>query len=169
MILTDKIRKALRVAAIQHDKQYRKDNLTPFIIHPYEVALIVSEYIDDEDIISATLLHDLLEDTSGYSYEKLKEEFGEKVANIVQSLTDEPLPDFDWNQKHQKYLENLKTASDEAVLVCLVDKFSNVSTAPVNQDRVWYYQGIIDIAKSRELTKNIKLLSDFENLVSNNK
>ncbi len=169
MILTDKIRKALRVAAIQHDKQYRKDNLTPFIIHPYEVALIVSEYIDDEDIISAALLHDLLEDTSGYSYEKLKEEFGEKVANIVQSLTDEPLPDFDWNQKHQKYLENLKTASDEAVLVCLVDKFSNVSTAPVNQDRVWYYQGVIDIAKSRELTKNFKLLSDFENLVSNNK
>lgn len=169
MILTDKIRKALRVAAIQHDKQYRKDNLTPFIIHPYEVALRVSEYIDDEDIISAALLHDLLEDTSGYSYEKLKEEFGEKVANIVQSLTDEPLPDFDWNQKHQKYLENLKTASDEAVLVCLVDKFSNVSTAPVNQDRVWYYQGVIDIAKSRELTKNFKLLSDFENLVSNNK
>ena len=169
MILTDKIRKALRVAAVQHDKQYRKDNLTPFIIHPYEVALIVSEYIDDEDIISAALLHDLLEDTSGYSYEKLKEEFGEKVANIVQSLTDEPLPDFDWNQKHQKYLENLKTASDEAVLVCLVDKFSNVSTAPVNQDRVWYYQGVIDIAKSRELTKNFKLLSDFENLVSNNK
>ncbi len=169
MKLTDKIRKALRVAAIQHDKQYRKDNLTPFIIHPYEVALIVSEYSNDEDVMSAALLHDLLEDTSGYSYEKLKEEFGETVAIIVQSLTDEPLPDLDWNQKHQKYLENLKNTSDEAVLVCLADKFSNISTAPVNQDRVWYYQGVIEIAKSRELTKNTKLLSDFENLVLNNK
>lgn len=169
MKLTDKIRKALRVAAIQHDKQYRKDNLTPFIIHPYEVALIVSEYSNDEDVMSAALLHDLLEDTSGYSYEKLKEEFGEKVASIVQSLTDEPLLDMDWNLKHQKYLEDLKTASDEAVLVCLADKYSNVSTAPVNQDRVWYYQGVIEIAKSRELTKNTKLLSDFENLVLNNK
>jgi len=168
MKLTNKIRKALRVAAIQHDKQYRKDNLTPFVIHPFEVALIVSEYTEDEDIISAALLHDLLEDTSGYSYEKLEEEFGEKVAAIVQSLTDEPLPDLDWNQKHQKYLKKLENASDEAVLICLADKYSNVSTAPVNQDRVWYYQGVIEIAKSRELTKNNKLLSDFENLVSNN-
>lgn len=157
MKLTDKIRRALRVAAIQHDKQYRKDNLTPLIIHPFEVALIVSEYTDDEDVMSAALLHDLLEDTSGYFYEKLEEEFGEKVANIVQSLTDEPLPDLDWNQKHQKYLENLKNTSDEAILVCLADKYSNVSTAPVNQDRVWYYQGVIEIAKSRELTKNNKL------------
>ena len=170
MKLTDKIRKALRVAAIQHDKQYRKDNLTPFIIHPFEVALIVSEYTDDEDAMSAALLHDLLEDTSGYFHEKLKEEFGEKVANIVQSLTDEPLPEeLTWNEKHQKYLENLKSSSDEAILVCLADKYSNVSTAPVNQDRVWYYQDVIEIAKSRELTKNTKLLSDFENLVSNNK
>ncbi len=169
MELTKKIRKALRVAAIQHDKQYRKDNLTPFVIHPFEVALIVSEYTEDEDIISSALLHDLLEDTSGFSYEKLKEEFGETVANIVQSLTDEPLPDLNWNQKHQQYLENLKNTSDEAVLVCLADKYSNVSTAPVNQDRVWYYQAVIEIAKSRELTKNTKILSDFENLVLNKK
>lgn len=169
MDLTPKIRKALRLAATQHDGQHRRDNITPFIIHPFEVAMIVSEYTEDEDTISAALLHDLLEDTLGYSYEKLKEEFGEKVANIVQSLTDKPLPDLDWNQKHQKYLENLRNTSDETVLVCLADKFSNVSTAPVNQGRVWYYQRVIEIAKSRELTKNTKLLSDFENLVINNK
>lgn len=169
MILTDKIRKALRLAATQHDGQHRRDNITPFIIHPIEVALIVSEYTNDEDIISAALLHDLLEDTSGYPYERLNEEFGEKVANIVHSLTDEPLPDLNWNQKHQKYLVNLENVSDEAVLVCLADKYSNVSTAPVNQDRVWYYQGVIEIAKYRELTKDTKLLSDFENLVLNNK
>lgn len=169
MVLTDKIRKAIRVASIQHDKQYRKDNVTPFIIHPFEVAIIVSEFTTDENIISSALLHDVLEDTHGYSYENLADAFGEKVANIVLSLTDEPLPDLDWNQKHQKYLENLRNASDEAVLVCLADKYSNVSTAPVNQDRVWYYQGVIEIAKTRELTKNTKLLNDFENLVFNKK
>ncbi len=169
MILTDKIRKAIRIATIQHDKQYRKDNVTPFIVHPFEVSLIVSEFTADEDIISSALLHDILEDTQGYSYEKLMGEFGEKIANIVQSLTDEPLPDLDWNQKHQKYLENLRNTSDEAILVCLADKYSNVSTAPVNQDRVWYYHGVIEIAKTRELTKNTKLLNNFENLVSNKK
>ena len=165
MILTDKIRKALRLAATQHDGQHRRDNITPFIIHPIEVAMIVSEYTNNEDIISSALLHDVLEDTQGCSYEKLLEDFGSKVADIIQSLTDKPLPDLSWNEKHQKYLEDLKNSSDESVLVCLADKYSNVSTGPVNQDRIWYYQGVIKISKERKLTQNIKLLKDFEDLI----
>lgn len=165
MNLTPKVRKALRLAAVQHDGQHRKDGITPFVIHPVEVAMIVSEYSNDEDIICSALLHDVLEDTQGCSYEKLLEDFDSKVADIVQSLTDKPLPDLAWNEKHVKYLEDLKNSSDEAILVCLADKYSNVSTAPVNQDRVWYYRGVISVAKERKLTQNIKLLKDFENLV----
>ena len=165
MILTDKITKALRLATTQHDGQHRRDNITPFIIHPIEVAMIVSEYTNDEDIISSALLHDVLEDTKGCSYEKLSKEFGEKVANIVQSLTDNPLSDLTWNEKHTKYLEELKNSSDEAVLICLADKYSNVSTGLVNQDRGWYYQKVISVAKERRLTQNTKLLKDFEDLI----
>jgi len=165
MILTPKIRQALRLAATQHDGQHRKDGVTPFIIHPIEVAMIVSEYTNNEDIISSALLHDVLEDTQGYSYEKLAKDFGDKVADTVQSLTDKPFPDLSWNEKHQKYLENLKNSSDESVLVCLADKYSNVSTGPVNQDRVWYYQGVISVAKERKSTQSTKLLKDFENLI----
>ncbi|MFA6518884.1 MAG: HD domain-containing protein [Candidatus Shapirobacteria bacterium] len=153
------------MAATQHDGQYRKDGVTPFIIHPFEVAMIVSEYTNDEDIISSALLHDVLEDTQGYSYERLIEDFGNKVADIVQSLTDKPLPDLTWNDKHIKYLENLKHSSDESVLICLADKYSNVSTGPVDQNRVWYYQGVINVAKERKLTKDTKLLEDFEDLI----
>lgn len=165
MNLTSKIQKALRLAAVQHNGQYRKDGITPFIIHPIEVAIIISEYIEDEDIICSALLHDVLEDTQGCSYEKLAEDFGDKVASIVQSLTDKPLPDLSWNEKHQKYLEDLKNSRDEAVLICLADKFANVSTGPMNQDRIWYYQGMINIAKDRKLTQDTKLLKDFEDLI----
>lgn len=165
MDLTTKIRKALRIAAIQHDKQYRRDNKTPFIIHPIEVALVVSKYTDDENVICSALLHDVLEDTVGCTINNLIEEFDNKVANIVQSLTDEPLPDLTWDQKHQKYLKNLENSRDEAVLVCLADKFVNVSKEQLNMDRIWYYQGIINIAKDRELTKNTQLLQDFKNLI----
>ncbi len=164
MILTSKIRKALRLAASQHNGQYRKDGFTPFIIHPFEVAMIVLNYTDNEDVICSALLHDVLEDTQGYSYEKLEEDFGDKVADTVQSLTDKSLPNLSWSEKHHIYLENLRTSSDEAVLICLADKYSNVSTGPVNQDRVWYYQGVIEISKDRKLTKNTKLLRDFEKL-----
>ena len=166
MILTPKIRKALRLAAIQHDGQHRKDGITPFIIHPIEVAIIISEYTNNEDIICAALLHDILEDTLGYSVDKLRDNFGEKVTEIVGSLTDTPYPDLSWSEKHKIYLEVLEDSSDEAVLVCLADKYSNVSTGPVDPERVWYYRGVVDICKKRELIKNIKLLKDFENLIS---
>lgn len=134
MQLTSKIRKALRLAATQHDGQYRRDNTTPFIIHPVEVALVVSEYTDNEDIISAALLHDVLEDTQGYTYEKLAEEYGNKVADIVQSLTDEPLPELSWNEKHTKYLENLNKGiklirySTKIVPTITVDRSINYDT-----------------------------------------
>lgn len=165
MDLTPKIRKALRLAATLHDGQYRRNSPIPVIIHPFEVAMVVSEYTKDEDIISSAFLHDVLEDTQGYSYQKMVDDFGSRVADIVQSLTDQPLPDLTWDEKHQKYLENLKNSSDEAVLVCLADKFANVSHQPLNLDRVWYYQEIINIAQGRQLTKNTKLLDEFKGLL----
>lgn len=166
MIISPKIRKALRLAAVQHDGQYRRDSATPFVIHPIEVAMIVSEYTNNDDIISAALLHDVLEDTRGCSYEKLLEDFGSKVADIVQSLTDKPLSDLTWNEKHQKYLKDLKNSSDEAVLICLADKYSNVSIGQVNQDRIWYYQGVLTIAKDRVLTSGTKLLHEFDEIIN---
>lgn len=165
MNLTPKIRKALRLAATLHDGQYRRNAKIPVIVHPFEVAMIVSDYTSDEDIISSAFLHDVLEDTQGYSYDQMAEEFGKRVADIVESLTDEPLPDLSWNEKHQKYLDNLKKCSDEAVLICLADKFANVSYEPLKTDRVWYYQGVISIAEERPLTKNTKLLRDFKELI----
>ena len=165
MDLTPKIRKALRLAATLHDGQYRRNSPIPVIIHPFEVAMVVSEYTKDEDIISSAFLHDVLEDTQGYSYQKMVDDFGSRVADIVQSLTDQPLPDLTWDEKHKKYLENLKNSSDEAVLVCLADKFANVSHQPLNLDRVWYYQEIINIAQDRQLTKNTKLLDEFKGLL----
>lgn len=166
MDLTPKIRKALRTAATLHDGQYRRNSPIPAIVHPFEVAMVVSDYTKDEDIISSAFLHDVLEDTQGYSYEKMVEDFGSRVADIVRSLTDEPLPeDLTWDEKHQKYLENLKNSSDEAVLVCLADKFANVSHDQLNLDRVWYYQGVINIAQERQLTKNTKLLDEFKGIL----
>lgn len=165
MKLTSKIRDAIRIATTQHDGQYRKDGKTPFVVHPIEVACLVYEYAKDDDTVVAAFLHDVLEDTQGCSPEDIKIWFGDKVFNIVSSLTDTPYPDLSWDEKHQKYLQILENSSDEAVLICLADKYSNVSLGPVNPDRVWYYQGVIKIAESRLLTRNTKLLDDFKKIV----
>lgn len=167
MKFTSKIREAIRVATIQHKDQKRRDGITPFIIHPIEVACLVSEYAKGDDAVAAAWLHDVIEDTEGYSIEDIKINFGEKVGEIVSSLTDIPYPDLSWDEKHKKYLEILKKSSDESVLVSLADKYANISAGPINSKRVWYYQEIIKIAEKCPLTKNTKLLEDFRRLVAN--
>lgn len=52
-------------------------------MHPIEVGDIVSTMTQDEEIISAAVLHDTIEDCEGVSREILAREFSERVAGIV--------------------------------------------------------------------------------------
>jgi (p)ppGpp synthase/HD superfamily hydrolase len=56
------INNALIIAAKIHKDQTRKGTDIPYIVHPFEVALILQENGADEDMIAAGLLHDVLED-----------------------------------------------------------------------------------------------------------
>ena len=56
------IRKAAEFAVNAHEGQNRKSG-EPFVIHPYNVALILSELEMDDEAIAAGLLHDTVEDT----------------------------------------------------------------------------------------------------------
>ena len=60
------ILKATKFSTLKHKNQKRKDGKTPYIIHPISVAIILVEIggIDDNEILSAALLHDTVEDLS---------------------------------------------------------------------------------------------------------
>ena len=55
------ISKAYKFAKRLHGNQTRKDG-TLYLTHPVEVALILSKLGFDEDVVSAALLHDVVED-----------------------------------------------------------------------------------------------------------
>ena len=76
---TSHIQKAINKAADLHRGQIRKGDGLPYIVHPFSVALILLKYTNDEDIIAAGLLHDVLEDVEGYEYEDLKRNFTKKI------------------------------------------------------------------------------------------
>ena len=76
------INRATEFATRAHEGQVRKGTKRPYIVHPVEVADIVSTMTQDEEIISAAVLHDTIEDTD-VTYEDIKAEFGEKIAEIV--------------------------------------------------------------------------------------
>ena len=80
-----KIRRAFETAKAAHAGQVRKSG-EPFIIHPLEVAIILSELRLDKETLIAALLHDVVEDTL-LTTEDIKNEFGEEVMFLVDGVT----------------------------------------------------------------------------------
>ena len=68
------ISEAVSFAAKAHDGMRRKQSNTPYIIHPLEAAVIVSTMTDDQHIISAAALHDVVEDTM-VTLDEIEEKF----------------------------------------------------------------------------------------------
>ena len=79
------IQQSLRVAYRAHRGQARKSG-EPFIIHPVEVALLLSGMKMDAPTVMAGLLHDTVEDTD-LTFEQVEAMFGQEVKNIVEGET----------------------------------------------------------------------------------
>nr|WP_243770117.1 bifunctional (p)ppGpp synthetase/guanosine-3',5'-bis(diphosphate) 3'-pyrophosphohydrolase [Amycolatopsis acidicola] len=79
------LQRAYDVAEELHREQRRKSG-DPYITHPLAVATILAELGMDTITLVAALLHDTVEDT-GYSLEQLSEDFGDKVAQLVDGVT----------------------------------------------------------------------------------
>jgi (p)ppGpp synthase/HD superfamily hydrolase len=185
MELTSKTKKARDFAETKHEGQLRKGSDIPYFTHPDAVAKILAEYTDDEDIISAGYLHDVLEDVEGYTYEDLSKDFSKRIANIVNNVTHQDgeikLTKEEkrkrWKKRKQEYVEHLKKAPKEALLVCAADKIHNLETIiekykiegeemwgifnapePQKENVIWYYEAVLNELK--ELLNNpiVKLL-----------
>ena len=136
------IRKAYDYAAFKHKDQYRVSG-EAYIIHPLEVACILTELHVGPNTLCAGLLHDVVEDTDA-TYEDIKELFSEDVASLVEGLTKIDKLQFSSLEKaqavnHQKML--LAMAKDIRVIVVkLADRLHNMRTldsmAPDKQVRI---------------------------------
>ncbi|MGH3995593.1 MAG: RelA/SpoT family protein, partial [Pseudonocardiaceae bacterium] len=79
------LQRAYDVADEQHRGQRRKSG-DPYITHPLAVAAILAELGMDTTTLVAALLHDTIEDTD-YSLDRLREDFGDDVARLVNGVT----------------------------------------------------------------------------------
>jgi GTP pyrophosphokinase len=79
------LQRAYDVAAAKHEGQKRKSG-DPYITHPLAVATILAELGMDTTTLVAALLHDTVEDTD-YSLDRLRKDFGEEVAHLVDGVT----------------------------------------------------------------------------------
>ena len=124
------IEEAYIFAAKLHAGQYRISE-EPYIIHPVEVAKILTDLMMDKHTIIAALLHDIIEDT-GTAPETIKEKFGDDVLNLVQGVT--KLGKYQFKSKEERQAENFRRmfiamANDVRVIFLkLADRLHNMRT-----------------------------------------
>ena len=133
------INKAIEFATKAHEGQLRKGTKRPYIVHPVEVGDIVSTMTNDEEIISAAVLHDTIEDCEDVTREILAREFSERVASIVAQESEDKSRT--WMERKRATIEHIRTAPREVQMVGLADKLSNMRDInrdyPVCGEELW--------------------------------
>lgn len=123
------IEQAIQAATLLHRDQVRKGRAQcPYVSHLFSVAAIISNYHDNEEVIIAGLLHDTIEDTE-YTYEELEADFGERVRDLVYTVTEEKDMngrELSWIERKETYIKKLKKAPEEALVVAAADKIHNL-------------------------------------------
>lgn len=156
------LNEAIEFATAAHEGQFRKGTRRPYIVHPIEVADIVSTMTEDEEIICAAVLHDTIEDCHDITMDVLRLKFGERVAEMVaQESEDKSLT---WEERKSMTIRRLESAPIAVQMIGLADKLSNLRDIdrdyPVFGEKLWmrfrmqskaalawYYKGIRDALK----------------------
>ena len=149
------IDKAIEFATKAHEGQLRKGTSRPYIVHPIEVGDIVSTMTRDEEVISAAILHDTIEDCEGISQRILAQTFSERVASMVAQESEDKSRT--WMERKRATIEHLRTASREVQMIGLADMRDIDRDYPIvgeelwNRFRMkdkntigWYYKGVRD-------------------------
>ena len=112
-------------AAEAHAGQFRKCTRIPYLCHPLDVARTLVRLGYDDLVVSAGILHDVLEDTA-VTRSKLAGKFGDGITGIVEQVTFRDQDD-GWRGKKQRTIARLMTVDEHALAVAAADKFSNLS------------------------------------------
>ena len=127
--MMNKMEKAILFATKAHAGSFRKGKTKPYILHPLEAMMIVADLTDDEELLAAAVLHDIVEDT-GTTAAEIEREFGSRVASLVASESENKREDRPaeetWKTRKKETLDHLKSANRDVKLVCLGDKLSNM-------------------------------------------
>jgi (p)ppGpp synthase/HD superfamily hydrolase len=161
--LSERFEQAMLLAFQLHKKQRRKGSQTPYLAHLFGTVALVLEDSGDEDEAIAALLHDAPEDQGGLeTLEQIRQQFGERVAQIVDGCTDsyEAIKS-PWKQRKEQYLAHLQTASVSVRRVSLADKVYNARTIVTDlrtqgeqiwsrfnggkTGSLWYYRRLVQI------------------------
>ena len=180
---TELLDRAIVFAVKAHAGTERRGKGFPYIVHPMEAMEIVATITPDQELLAAAALHDTVEDTD-VTIERIREEFGERIANLVASESDvmvEGVSEEDsWHARKQAAIDRLAAAPRDAKIVALGDKLSNMRAiardyavkgdelwkifhAKDPSDHEWHYRGLAN--SLRDLSDTFAF-QEFEALIN---
>ena len=164
--------RAVNFAVKAHSGTERRGKGFPYIIHLMEAVEIVATITPDQELLSAAMLHDTVEDTP-VTVDDLRKEFGDRVASIVEAESDvrnEGESEHEsWHRRKQEAIDRLTAAPMEAKIVALGDKLSNMRAIARDYAQIgdglwkmfhvtekseheWHYRGLAHALKDLEVT-----------------
>lgn len=132
-------------AAVAHRGTKRKGCGIPYLAHPMEAAAIISEMTEDQELIAAAMLHDVVEDTE-VTLQEIREYFGDRIACYVAGESENKRkdlpPESTWFLRKQETILFLQNKADTgAKMIALADKLSNMRSiardVELLGDRLW--------------------------------
>jgi HD domain len=184
-----RLEKAFAEACELHRTQCRKGTTIPYVSHLMSVAALVLENGGDEDEAIAALLHDAAEDQGGKeTLERIRQQFGDRVADIVDGCTDtydKPKPA--WKGRKEAYIRHLPVAPRSVRLVAAADKLHNARCVLADyrvigeelwkrfddrprEDTLWYHRAVTEAlqkAGSNPLVEELdRVVGELERLTS---
>ncbi|MBR3594245.1 MAG: bifunctional (p)ppGpp synthetase/guanosine-3',5'-bis(diphosphate) 3'-pyrophosphohydrolase [Clostridia bacterium] len=161
----EKLTKAIAFAAEKHEGQTRKGSDTPYIAHPLEALAIAATVTNDQNVLMAAVLHDVVEDC-GVSLDEIETLFGKRVRELVAADSedkreDKPAADT-WKIRKQETLDLIAKMDADSMTIVLADKLSNIRSLSRDyavlgealwqrfnckdpQEHFWYYRSIADL------------------------
>ncbi len=149
------ILRAVKFATRHHHLQTRKQDPTiHVVVHLMEVAELLAELPLPEEVLIASILHDVVEDTA-VKLAQIATEFGHPVAKLVEELTDDPTLE-DAVQK-QRQIESAPHKSHHAKAIKLADKISNLRAIIHQPPGTWSHEKCtLYLAWSRKVAAGLK-------------
>ncbi len=165
--------RAVNFAVKAHSGTERRGKGFPYIIHLMEAVEIVATITPDQELLSAAMLHDTVEDTP-VTVADLRKEFGDRIASIVEAESDvhnEGESEHEsWHRRKQEAIDRLTAAPMEAKIVALGDKLSNMRAIARDYAQIgdglwkmfhvtekseheWHYRGLAHALKDLEVTQ----------------
>ncbi|AZQ65313.1 bifunctional (p)ppGpp synthetase/guanosine-3',5'-bis(diphosphate) 3'-pyrophosphohydrolase [Flammeovirga pectinis] len=160
--------KAIQFAAEKHSGQFRKGTNIPYMYHLMNVMKLLCDFDCTDEVITAGILHDVLEDTATTT-EELERHFGKEVTSIVinDSEANKSLP---WKTRKEITIQELNTTPLSSLYVAFADKFDNITAIDKDytsigepfwsrfnaqkKEQLWYYSSLYAIFSNRLTSRN---------------